>query len=172
MTKLSNTNVSLPQHFLLFVFTLSFLCNFPEKMSPATGNCSKIRHIVQVRQMLQRWRKKSVVKAPVDVPAGHVAVCVGPSSTRFVVRAKYLNHPIFEKLLVQAEEEYGFCNQGLLTIPCDESLFQEILRVMSRSESTRFSTFEGLRKRCHVDVLSFLDVVGESRPLLHDHPVC
>ncbi|KAJ1411641.1 Small auxin-up RNA [Sesbania bispinosa] len=145
-------------------------------MSPATGNCSKIRHIVRVRQMLMRWRKKSCVKAPFDVPAGHVAVCVGPSSMRFVVRTTYLNHPIFQKLLLQAEEEYGFCNHGPLTIPCDESLFQEHLRVMSRSESTRFSNLEDLQRRCHVDVPSFLDVVGEStstsRPLLHDQPIC
>ncbi|XP_061368409.1 protein SMALL AUXIN UP-REGULATED RNA 12 [Gastrolobium bilobum] len=135
-------------------------------MSPAIGNSSKIRHIVRVRQMLLRWRRKSRVTAPSDVPAGHVALCVGPSSIRFVVRATYLNHPIFKKLLVQAEEEYGFCNEGPLTIPCDESLFEELLRVMSRSESGRFSTLEDFQRRCHVDVPSFLDVVGDSRPLL------
>lgn len=163
--------------FLFFSTLHSFLSAiFPRKlMSPATRNCSKIRHIVRVRQMLQRWRKKSSVKvgcAPLDVPAGHVAVCVGPSRTRFVVRAAYLNHPVFEKLLLQAEEEYGFYNQGPLTIPCDESLFQDLLRVMSRSESTRFSTIDDFRRRCHVDVPNFLDPVGESTPLLHDQLIC
>ncbi|KAF7810824.1 auxin-induced protein 6B [Senna tora] len=148
-------------------------------MSPAAGKSSKIRHIVRIRQMLMRWRKKAritAVRAPSDVPAGHVAVCVGPSCRRFIVRATYLNHPVFNKLLVQAEEEYGFCNQGPLTIPCDESMFEEVLRFVSRSESThsaRLSSLEDFQRRCHVDVRnSFYDFVGESRPLLHDEPIC
>ncbi|XP_061343500.1 protein SMALL AUXIN UP-REGULATED RNA 12-like [Gastrolobium bilobum] len=142
-------------------------------MSPSTGNCSKIRRIVRVRQMLLRWRTKARLAAS-DVPAGHVAVCVGPSRRRFVVCANYLNHPIFKKLLVQAEEEYGFCNHGPLAIPCDESLFEELLRVMTRPEPC-ISTFEDIKRCCHVDVRSNssnFDFVGESRPLLHDEPIC
>ncbi|KAI4297705.1 hypothetical protein L6164_037582 [Bauhinia variegata] len=147
-------------------------------MSPGVGKRSKIRHIVRIRQMLLQWRKKARITAalaPSDVPAGHVAVCVGPSSRRFIVRATYLNHPIFKKLLVQAEEEYGFCNQGPLTIPCDESVFEELLRVMSRSgsgHSARFFSLEDFQRRCHVDVRSNFDLVGESWPLLHEKPVC
>ncbi|KAF3974125.1 hypothetical protein CMV_002525 [Castanea mollissima] len=103
-------------------------------MSPGIGNSNKIRHIVRIRQMVQRWRKKARIAAaralappsPTDVPAGHVAVCVGTSCKRFIVRATHLNHPIFKRLLVQAEEEYGFSNQGPLTIPCDESFFEEV----------------------------------------------
>lgn len=86
------------------------------------------------------------------------------------MRATYLNHPIFQKLLVQAEEEYGFANQGPLTIPCDESFFEEVLRVVARSESSnsgRFLSIDDLQRRCHVDVLSQLEYLGESRPLLH-----
>ncbi|GFZ10387.1 SAUR-like auxin-responsive protein family [Actinidia rufa] len=88
--------------------------------------CSKILHIVKLRQMLRRWRKKAASarrRSPSDVPAGHVAICVGTNFRRFVVRASYLNHPVFKKLLVQAEEEYGFSNTGPLAIPCDESVF-------------------------------------------------
>jgi SAUR family protein len=147
--------------------------------SSSTGNCSKIRRIVRLRQMLLRWRKKArITTTGYDVPEGHVAVCVGPSMRRFVVRASYLNHPIFKKLLMQAEEEYGFCNHGPLAIPCDESLFEEVLRVMARPEP-RFSTLEDFQRRCHVDVRSssssisgFDQFVGESRPLLHDDPIC
>lgn len=142
-------------------------------MSPATGNCSKIRRIVRIRQMLLRWRKKARLAAT-DVPSGHVAVCVGPSMRRFVVRASYLNHPIFQKLLLQAEEEYGFCNDGPLAIPCDEFLFEELLRVMARP-GFRFSGLEDFQRRCHVDVRSSnsssFDIVGEAWPLLHDDPV-
>ncbi|BFG41380.1 hypothetical protein CerSpe_276540 [Prunus speciosa] len=150
-------------------------------MSPGISKCNKIRRIVRIRQMLQSWHKKArltAARAPSDVPAGHVAVCVGSSCRRFIVRATYLNHPIFQKLLVQAEEEYGFANQGPLTIPCDESFFEEVLRVVARSESSntgRFLSFDDLQRRCHVDVLSQLEYLGESRPLLHglaDKSVC
>ncbi|XP_041010949.1 indole-3-acetic acid-induced protein ARG7-like [Juglans microcarpa x Juglans regia] len=147
-------------------------------MSPGLGKCNNIRRIVRVRQMLRRWRLKSRItasRAPSDVPAGHVAVCVGTSCKRFIVRATHLNHPIFKRLLVQAEEEYGFSNQGPLAIPCDESLFEEVLRVVSRSESARFSSLEDFQRRCHVDIRSHLDFLGESRPLLHvssDKSIC
>ncbi|RDX78895.1 Auxin-responsive protein SAUR40, partial [Mucuna pruriens] len=139
-------------------------------MSPSTGNCSKIRRIVRVRQMLLRWRRKARLAAS-DVPAGHVAVCVGPSRRRFIVRATYLNHPIFKMLLVKAEEEYGFCNHGPLAIPCDESLFEELLRVLARPVPG-FATLEDFQTRCHVDVPTAFDCLGESWPLLRDEPIC
>ncbi|KAL2468370.1 SAUR-like auxin-responsive protein family [Forsythia ovata] len=139
--------------------------------------CSKIRHIVTLRRMLRQWRKKAVAamssrrRIPSDVPAGHVAVTVGSSCKRFVVRATYLNHPLFKKLLVQAEEEYGFTNTGPLAIPCDESLFEEILRYLARTESNknsaRFMTFEDFQRYCRVGILSNFDFRAETRPLLH-----
>ncbi|XP_057502087.1 protein SMALL AUXIN UP-REGULATED RNA 12-like [Actinidia eriantha] len=133
--------------------------------------CSKIRHIVRLRQMLRRWRKKAALRIPSDVPEGHVAVCVGSSCRRFVVRATYLNHPVFKKLLVQAEEEYGFTNTGPLVIPCDESVFEEILRYLAWSEpdnSARSMNLKDFQRYCH------LDFWPESRPLLHglaDKPI-
>ncbi|MBA0633899.1 hypothetical protein Godav_000003 [Gossypium davidsonii] len=147
-------------------------------MSQRTGKCRKIRHIVRIRQMLKQWRKKARITAndnighaPSDVPAGHVAVCVGTGLKRYIVRATYLNHPIFKSLLVQTEEEYGFNNVGPLTIPCDESLFEEILRVVSRSDSSsnsgRLFTFEDLQRRCHVGMRNKQQILSESRPLFH-----
>ncbi|CAN0910051.1 Auxin-responsive protein SAUR50 [Linum grandiflorum] len=73
---------------------------------------------------------------PCEVPAGHVAVYVGATCRRFVVRATFLNHPIFNRVLAMAEEEYGFDNSGPLRIPCDEREFEEVLKLVSRSEST------------------------------------
>ncbi|KAJ9132777.1 hypothetical protein P3X46_033614 [Hevea brasiliensis] len=134
---------------------------------------NKIRHIVRIQQMLKRWRRKARLTAshaPSDVPSGHVAVCVGDRCKRFIVRATYLNHPIFKMLLVQAEEEYGFKNIGPLTIPCDESVFEEILRVLSRSDSSisaPFSNLEEVQRCCHVGMRNNLELLGESRPLLH-----
>ncbi|XP_058098802.1 indole-3-acetic acid-induced protein ARG7 [Magnolia sinica] len=143
-------------------------------MSICFEKCSRIRHIVRLRQMLRRWRTKAACAArisaagnassnliPSDVPAGHVAVCVGTNSRRFVVRASYLNHPVFKKLLIQAEEEYGFSNHGPLAIPCDESVFEEILRFLTRTDSGRSATLEDF-KRCSRN----LDFWPESRPLL------
>ncbi|XP_010539863.1 PREDICTED: indole-3-acetic acid-induced protein ARG7 [Tarenaya hassleriana] len=143
-------------------------------MAGGLGKCSKIRHIVRLRQMLRRWRNKARMSSaakfvPSDVPAGHVAVCVGSSCKRFIVRATYLNHPIFRKLLVQAEEEFGFSNQGPLVIPCDESVFEEAIRFISRSDSGRSGRFtcpDDLQKNCHAGLRSKLDLWVESRPLL------
>ncbi|KAM7475082.1 hypothetical protein LguiB_022325 [Lonicera macranthoides] len=144
-------------------------------MSPAIGKYNKIRHIVRIRQMLRQWRKNAAssnritaaARIPSDVPVGHVAVSVGSTSRRFVVRAAYLNHPIFQKLLAQAEEEYGFANQGPLAIPCDEHVFEEILMFVSRSgsaHSARLINIEDFQRCCHVNNR---EVLGESKPLLH-----
>lgn len=126
--------------------------------------------------MLRRWRTKASAAArfsgriPSDVPAGHVAVCVGTNSKRFIVRTTYLNHPLFQKLLVQAEEEYGFANRGPLAIPCDESLFEEILRFLARNESWNCNSASSLSlddfKRCaHLGTRNS-DCWLESRPFL------
>ncbi|XP_047963908.1 auxin-responsive protein SAUR50-like [Salvia hispanica] len=131
--------------------------------------CSKIRHIVRIRQMLRRWRKKAAMagrRPPCDVPAGHVAVSVGPTCKRFVIRATHLNHPILRKLLARAEEEFGFSNTGPLAIPCDESHFEEILCYLARHDPgakspARFTTSE---EYCRVRCRSNLDI---TRPLLH-----
>ncbi|KAD4981975.1 hypothetical protein R6Q59_001594 [Mikania micrantha] len=118
-------------------------------MSPAIDKSSRIHHIIRVRQMLRRWRRRSSSPRRListDVPAGHVAICVGSSFRRFIVRATYLNHPIFQKLLKEAEEEYGFSTIGPLTIPCEESEFEEILQFLSsrcqlyRNSQLRFRT--------------------------------
>ncbi|KAK7382965.1 hypothetical protein VNO78_28630 [Psophocarpus tetragonolobus] len=125
-----------------------------------SGKCREIGHIVRLRQMLRRWRNKARMSAnrtPSDVPAGHVAVCVGSRYTRFIVRATYLNHPVFKKLLLEAEEEYGFTNQGPLAIPCDESLFEDVLR---------FIEVDDFQRHCHVGISNNLDFWSDSRPLL------
>ncbi|XP_004147056.1 auxin-induced protein X10A [Cucumis sativus] len=144
-------------------------------MSPETSKSHKIRRIVRLRQMLQHWRKKARAAActapPSDVPAGHIAVCVGTGCRRFIVRTTFLNHPIFLKLLSQAEEEYGFETRGPLALPCDESVFEEVLRVVAHSElsnSSRTSNLKDLTRRCDEDVRSKnLEFLGESRPLLY-----
>ncbi|CAL0323845.1 unnamed protein product [Lupinus luteus] len=112
-----------------------------------SSKCSTIRHIVRLRQMLRRWRNKARIssanRTPSDVPTGHVAVCVGINCTRFVVPVTYLNHPVFKKLLVQAEEEFGKKSNRLVNME-----------------------IEDFQRYCHLGVRSNLDFWPETRPLL------
>ncbi|CAI0380697.1 unnamed protein product, partial [Linum tenue] len=78
--------------------------------------------------------------------SSHIVVCVGGSCRRFVVRTTHLNHPIFNRILSQAEEEFG--NAGPLRIPCDELEFEEILKLVSRSYSIRRFLNLGEIQRC------------------------
>ncbi|CAN4107432.1 unnamed protein product [Withania somnifera] len=142
-------------------------------MSPEIGKLNKIRCIVRISQMLRQWKKRAISSKRIasDVPAGHVAISVGTSCRRFVVRVTYLNHPIFRKLLIQAEEQYGFSNNGTLAIPCDEVVFQDILKFVSRSGSSnnRLSlNIEDFQKSCHSRYRNSVEnnLADQSRPLL------
>ncbi|WZY68147.1 auxin-responsive protein SAUR50 [Brassica rapa] len=133
------------------------------------GKNNKIGSVVRIRQMVKQWQKKAHIgsnkEEPVsDVPPGHVAVSVGENRRRYVVCAKHLNHPIFRRLLAEAEEEYGFSSVGPLAFPCDESLFEEIIKVVSRSDS--YATLEDIRRCSHVGMAKKLEYLCESRPLL------
>ncbi|EEF42910.1 auxin-responsive protein SAUR19 [Ricinus communis] len=66
---------------------------------------------------------------PEDVRQGHFAAIAvkGGEPKRFVLELDYLSDPAFMKLLEQAEEEYGFQQQGVLSIPCQPEELQAIL---------------------------------------------
>ncbi|XP_034681463.1 auxin-induced protein 15A-like [Vitis riparia] len=63
-----------------------------------------------------------------NVPKGYLAVYVGEAKKkRFVVPISYLRNASFQKLLSQAEEEFGFDHpMGGLTIPCTEEAFIDV----------------------------------------------
>ncbi|KAL7118621.1 hypothetical protein ACP275_02G014800 [Erythranthe tilingii] len=86
-----------------------------------------------IRQILRR--SLSNERRSVEVPKGHLAVYVGQNEKkRFVVPLSYLNHPSFQELLCQAEEEFGFHHpMGGLTIPCSEDLFVDLTSRLSRT---------------------------------------
>ncbi|KAL7156502.1 hypothetical protein ABFS83_02G014300 [Erythranthe nasuta] len=86
-----------------------------------------------IRQMLKR--SLSNERRSNEVPKGRLAVYVGESEKkRFVIPLSYLNHPSFQELLCQAEEEFGFHHpMDGLTIPCSEELFIDIASHLSRS---------------------------------------
>ncbi|XP_052194712.1 auxin-induced protein 15A-like [Diospyros lotus] len=86
----------------------------------------RLPRVVDAKKILRR-----VVSTPLaaDVPKGHVAVYVGETERkRFIVPVLYLNHPWFQSLLSQAEEEFGFEHpMGGLTIPCTEEIFIDLI---------------------------------------------
>jgi SAUR family protein len=74
---------------------------------------------------------KSLSAEPEPVRKGYTAVYVvgredGAEFQRVMVPVIYLNHPLFCELLREAEEEYGFHQQGGITIPCRFSEFEKI----------------------------------------------
>nr|XP_009799437.1 PREDICTED: auxin-induced protein 15A-like [Nicotiana sylvestris] len=68
------------------------------------------------------------------VPKGHCAVYVGESQKkRFVMPISYLSQPLFQDLLAQAEEEFGFDHSmGGLTISCKEDVFIDLTSRLRR----------------------------------------
>ncbi|GLJ16939.1 hypothetical protein SUGI_0292680 [Cryptomeria japonica] len=65
---------------------------------------------------------------PKCIRRGCVAVRVGVEQTRFIIAVSYLNHPLFADLLEDAEEVFGFEQQGSLRIPCTVHKFLLTMR--------------------------------------------
>ncbi|KAI9127761.1 hypothetical protein K1719_000754 [Acacia pycnantha] len=64
----------------------------------------------------------------VNVPKGYLAVYVGEKLKRSMIPVAYLNQPLFQDLLSQAEEEFGYdYPMGGLTIPCSEESFESTI---------------------------------------------
>ncbi|KAK9283866.1 hypothetical protein L1049_012121 [Liquidambar formosana] len=72
---------------------------------------------------------KKAASLPKDVKGGHFAVMAidNGNPKRFVVHLRYLNYPAFLTLLEQAAEEFGFDQEGALSIPCHWSELERIL---------------------------------------------
>ncbi|KAI7753298.1 hypothetical protein M8C21_004689 [Ambrosia artemisiifolia] len=70
-----------------------------------------------------------------DVPKGHLAVYVGETKkTRFVIPIAFLEQPLFQVLLRQSEEEFGFDHpMGGLTISCKEDEFVKLTNLLNAS---------------------------------------
>ncbi|CAA2956815.1 auxin-responsive SAUR72 [Olea europaea subsp. europaea] len=73
-----------------------------------------------------------------QVPKGYLAVCVGKELKRFVIPMEYLGHQAFGILLREAEEEFGFQQQGVLKIPCEVELFEKMLKLMEENRDVFF----------------------------------
>ncbi|PON93806.1 Small auxin-up RNA [Trema orientale] len=93
--------------------------------------------VVPTKKFLQRSLSNSSKSASmaVDVPKGHLAVYVGENAKkRFVIPVSLLNQPLFQDLLLQAEDEYGYDHpMGGLTIPCKEEAFVDLISYLNAS---------------------------------------
>lgn len=80
----------------------------------------------------------SEYSVPEDVKEGHFAVIAvyGEKIKRFVVPLTYLTNPSFVRLLEQAAEEYGFNQEGALTLPCHPNELEKMLSSSSSSSSS------------------------------------
>lgn len=67
-------------------------------------------------------------------PQGWFTVCVGPKKQRFVIKTECANHPLFKKLLEEAESEYGFNSTGPLSLPCNVDEFYKVLIKMEADD--------------------------------------
>ncbi|KAL2321436.1 hypothetical protein Fmac_025815 [Flemingia macrophylla] len=122
--------------------------------------CNKMREVVRLQQILNKWKKAAsnntatattsssssaakgikFLKRTLSftdnnnnievVPKGFLAVCVGKELKRFIIPTHHLRHQAFQMLLQQAEEEFGFQQEGVLKIPCQVSVFEKILKAV------------------------------------------
>ncbi|KAG9449294.1 hypothetical protein H6P81_009259 [Aristolochia fimbriata] len=120
-------------------------------MPSAFKKVDKIRQIVQLKQLMRRWKALSLRRrsgggddsgsdsdsnssTPRRIPHGFLAVYVGQQRRRFVIPTRYLNLPVFASLLKMAEEEFGFQSRGGLVLPCEVDIFKGVLRVLEKDE--------------------------------------
>ncbi|XP_050378321.1 auxin-induced protein 15A-like [Argentina anserina] len=89
-------------------------------------------HIQYINNTGFRLPRIAGTKTP-GIPKGYFAVYVVKSQKkRFVVPISYLNQPLFQDLLSQAEEEFGYHHpMGGITIPCTEDTFIDLTSRLS-----------------------------------------
>lgn len=73
-----------------------------------------------------------------SIPKGCLAVTVGQGAEqqRFVIPVGYVNHPLFTQLLKEAEEEYGFDQQGPINIPCHVEEFCHVRGLIDKETTS------------------------------------
>ncbi|OAY23736.1 hypothetical protein MANES_18G102900v8 [Manihot esculenta] len=65
-------------------------------------------------------------------PKGHFVVYVGNEMKRFVIPTYFLKIPIFQQLLDEAAEEYGYNYQLGILLPCNESSFINLIAFLKK----------------------------------------
>ncbi|KAF6141768.1 hypothetical protein GIB67_027946 [Kingdonia uniflora] len=118
-------------------------------MATTMKRVDKIRQIVQLKQVMKRWKSMSLGRRsnPSDsdsdsdttnptrrIPSGFLPVYVGPDRKRFIIQTRFLNLPIFRSLLDETEEVFGFQPDGGLVLLCDVGFFKQVLKLLQKDE--------------------------------------
>ncbi|URE05228.1 Auxin responsive protein [Musa troglodytarum] len=102
---------------------------------------------VMLQRVVKKWKKlaiapgnssKKLLQKTHGVPKGFLAVCVGEETERFVIPTTYLHHHAFRVLLGEAEEEFGFRQEGVLRMPCEVAAFERTLEMVQRLKKQLF----------------------------------
>lgn len=99
----------------------------------STGGVKSIKFLKKTLSFSDRSTLQGISRDNV-VPKGSLAVCVGEEMKRFVIPMTYLRCQAFDILLKEAEEEFGFQQEGILRIPCQVSLFEEIIKLLENNK--------------------------------------
>lgn len=95
----------------------------------------RMPRIIHAKQFLKRslFTEQNGASTATDIPKGCFAVYVGEGEKkRHMIPVAYLSKSLFQDLLVQAEEEYGFVHpMGGITIPCKEDVFVNVISQLS-----------------------------------------
>lgn len=118
----------------------SCINNIDQPQKPAAAASTKTKTISPATKFLKKTLSFSNLdnssRSTEVVPKGYLAVlCVGREvelgeMKRFVIPTGYLGHQAFAQLLQEAEEEFGFQQEGILKIPCDVPVFHNILNMI------------------------------------------
>lgn len=85
--------------------------------------------------MLQKLIKTFELEEGRRAPKGHFVVYVGKKLRRFAIPISYLTYPMFQQLMDTAAEEFGYCSDGKIVLPCDEVTFCSVLEYLASSIS-------------------------------------
>ncbi|KAH6791357.1 hypothetical protein C2S51_006363 [Perilla frutescens var. frutescens] len=97
--------------------------------------------MMQMQEQKKMKVKKGCVAVQVGIFNGDEQIQDCSTFQRFIIPISYLYTPLFQKLLEESHEMYGFHNHGLLTLPCSIDYFLQIQSQMERS-----SKHNGCRK--------------------------
>ncbi|CAH8258650.1 unnamed protein product [Arabidopsis lyrata] len=100
------------------------LSRIADSSSCNRNRSSSIHHPTSASSSVFLVKRATVASS---VPSGHVPVNVGEEMERFVVSAELLNHPVFVGLLNRSAQEYGYAQRGVLHIPCNVFVFEQIV---------------------------------------------
>ncbi|KAJ8504237.1 hypothetical protein OPV22_005123 [Ensete ventricosum] len=109
---------------------------------------SKLSVAEMLQQVLKKWKKlasaprnsseKKSMQKTHGVPKGFLAVCAGEEMKRFVIPTTYLHHHAFRVLLGEAAEEFGFRQEGVLSLPCEVAAFERTLEMVQQQKKQGF----------------------------------